>query len=133
MTIEDKQLAQEEMYEQEAHSCFQCMYGEKNVNEMPCCECHSHSMFVNCRPYDEDIATKYDGWFEEVCGTCLQTRLVHDDMQTDPGNPGFICSKCQEELNRSQEHEEACKSETGVGCIECKPDCKYYSNCEGSN
>ena len=86
----------------ETHRCFQCMYGEKGINEMPCCECTDHNLFVNCRPYDEDLATKYDGWFKEVCGVCGQIRNVHDDPDTNLGNPGFICFRCQEERHRLQ-------------------------------
>lgn len=86
--------------EKESHSCLQCMYGEKNTDEMPCCECVGYSMFVNCRPYDEDVAVKYDGWFEEVCGVCRRVRIVHDDPETNLDNPGFICLKCQEDRER---------------------------------
>ena len=80
--------------------CAQCMYGEKDFNEMPCCECTDHSLFVNCRPYDESVSKMYDGWFEEVCGVCQQIRNVHNDPNTDLGNPGFICLRCQEEQNK---------------------------------
>ena len=41
-------------------------------------------------------------WFEEVCGVCGQIKHVHDDLDTNLGNPGFICFKCQQERNRLQ-------------------------------
>lgn len=102
MTLEEKEIAQAEMYEQMAASCSDCMYSEKSITDMPCCACYGYDMFVSCEPYDEGVAKKYDGWFEEVCGVCQQTRIVHDDPHTNLGNPGFICSGCQEDRNRCE-------------------------------
>lgn len=36
-----------------------------------------------------------DEWFEEVCWKCGKEKLVHNDMNSDLGNPAFICKKCE--------------------------------------
>ena len=35
-----------------------------------------------------------DEQFEEVCHVCGQIKMVHVDMNTNLGNPGFICDDC---------------------------------------
>ena len=32
--------------------------------------------------------------FEEVCHVCGHVKIVHVDMSTNLGNPGFICDDC---------------------------------------
>lgn len=34
-------------------------------------------------------------WFEEVCGTCMKVKSVHNDIRDTLGDPGFICRKCE--------------------------------------
>ena len=34
-------------------------------------------------------------WFYEVCWICGKEKLVHNDMNSDLGNPAFICKKCE--------------------------------------
>ena len=38
--------------------------------------------------------------FEEVCHLCGRVKLVHDDMMTNLGDPGFICQECEVRRDR---------------------------------
>jgi len=41
------------------------------------------------------ISEPDDEWFEEVCWKCGKEKLVHNDINSDLGNPAFICKKCE--------------------------------------
>lgn len=38
--------------------------------------------------------------FEEKCHICGKYKMVHDDMMTNLGNPGFVCDECERKRDR---------------------------------